>query len=296
MKNFLRKNAITLLLVGIIVFGLGLMAYPSVANYWNSFHQSQAIMDYQKKVTHIDTSRYQSMIAEAEKYNQDLAKTGIKWHMTDEDRAVYQRLLAIDNTGNMGYLSIPKIKITLPIYHGTSEEVLQTSIGHLEGTSLPIGGKSTHSVLSAHRGLPSSRLFSDLDKLKAGDRWTVHILNETYTYEVDQIRVVLPQDLSNLQIETDKDYQTLLTCTPYGVNTHRLLVRGHRVENEDGNALVLADAIQIEPIYIAPFIALPLIFFLLMLFLVSTRKGKQRKKLFERLKRKELLDEDKNTF
>ena len=283
----LTDKAISFFLVAIIVAGVVLLSYPSVADYWNSFHQSQAIMDYQEKVTTLDTSQYQKMIADAEVYNAEMAKTGINWHMNKEERSRYNSLLSIDNTGNMGYVSIPKIKVTLPIYHGTTEEVLQTSIGHLEGTSLPIGGSGTHSVLSGHRGLPSARLFSDLDKLRVGDRWTVHILNETYTYEVDQIRVVLPQDLSNIQIEAGKDYQTLLTCTPYGVNTHRLLVRGHRVANEDGDALVLADAIQIEPIYIAPFIAIPLILSLLMIFLFSTRQQQKRKQLVEKIKKGE---------
>ncbi|MDE7506059.1 class C sortase, partial [Streptococcus agalactiae] len=175
----------------------------------------------------------------------------------------------------------------LPLYHGTSEKVLQTSIGHLEGSSLPIGGDSTHSILSGHRGLPSSRLFSDLDKLKVGDHWTVSILNETYTYQVDQIRTVKPDDLRDLQIVKGKDYQTLVTCTPYGVNTHRLLVRGHRVPNDNGNALVVAEAIQIEPIYIAPFIAIFLTLILLLISLEVTRRARQRKKILKQAMRKE---------
>lgn len=278
----LTDKVISYLLVGIIVIGIGLLVYPSLADYWNSFHQSQAIMDYQERVTDLDTSQYEKIVADAAAYNQQFSKTGIKWQMSDEERAEYNQQLSIDDTGNMGYITIPKINVTLPIYHGTTEEVLQTSIGHLEGTSLPVGGASTHSVLSGHRGLPSAKLFSDLDKLKVGDRWTVSILNETYTYEVDQIRIVLPKDLSNIQIEEGKDYQTLLTCTPYGVNTHRLLVRGHRVANEDGDALVVADAIQIEPIYIAPFIGVPFVLILLMIFLVSSHKDRKRNRLFKR--------------
>ncbi|CQR25332.1 sortase [Streptococcus varani] len=278
----LTDKVISYLLIGIIITGIGLLVYPSLADYWNSFHQSQAIMKYQERVTDLDTSQYEKILADAADYNKQFLDTGIKWHMTDEEQSDYNSKLSIDDTGNMGYITIPKINVTLPIYHGTTEEVLQTSIGHLEGTSLPVGGESTHSVLSGHRGLPSSKLFSDLDKLKVGDSWTVSILNETYTYEVDQIRIVLPKDLSNIQIEEGMDYQTLLTCTPYGVNTHRLLVRGHRVANEDGNALVIADAIQIEPIYIAPFIGIPVVILLLLLFIISTNKEQRRKRLFRR--------------
>lgn len=278
----LTDKVISYLLIGIIITGIGLLVYPSLADYWNSFHQSQAIMKYQERVTDLDTSQYEKILADAADYNKQFLDTGIKWHMTDEEQSDYNSKLSIDDTGNIGYITIPKINVTLPIYHGTTEEVLQTSIGHLEGTSLPVGGESTHSVLSGHRGLPSSKLFSDLDKLKVGDRWTVSILNETYTYEVDQIRIVLPKDLSNIQIEEGMDYQTLLTCTPYGVNTHRLLVRGHRVANEDGNALVIADAIQIEPIYIAPFIGIPVVILLLLLFIISTNKEQRRKRLFRR--------------
>lgn len=282
-----KFDLVTMLLIGIIICGVGLVSYPSIADYWNSFHQSRAIMNYQEQVTKLDTSQYQKMLADAAEYNNQFEVQGINWHMSDEEREVYNSLLSVDRTGNMGYISIPKIKVNLPLYHGTSETVLQTSIGHLEGTSLPVGGESTHSVLSGHRGLPSAKLFSDLDKLKVGDRWTVSILNETYTYEVDQIRTVLPKDLSNIQIEEGKDYQTLLTCTPYGINTHRLLVRGRRVANEDGNALVVADALQIEPIYIAPFIGIPMILALLAGFLRWTSLQQKRKAILKKWQRKE---------
>jgi sortase A len=175
----------------------------------------------------------------------------------------------------MGYISIPKIHVKLPIYHGTEESVLQTSIGHLEQTSLPVGGESSHCSLSGHRGLPSARLFTDLDKLKEGDTWTVTVLNETLTYQIDQIRIVEPGDMSNLLIEAKEDLATLITCTPYGINTHRMLVRGHRVPNADGDANLTADAIQIEPIYIAPFLAAPIILALLAILLISTRRARK---------------------
>lgn len=287
----LSDKLISYLLIGAMILGIGLIAYPSVSDWWNSYHQSRAIMDYQDKVSHIDKSQYKKIIDDATNYNKQFRETGIKWQMTKEEKKDYNSQLSIDKTGNMGFITIPKINVNLPIFHGTSEDVLQTSIGHLEGTSLPVGGQSTHSVLSGHRGLPSAKLFSDLDKLRVGDRWTVNILDETYTYEVDQIRTVLPKDLSNLQIEEGKDYQTLLTCTPYGINTHRLLVRGHRVANEDGDALVIADAIQIDPIYIAPFIGIPIVLLLLMIFLRLMRKDDRRKQIVLSWFRKEQSNE-----
>ncbi|MXQ48005.1 class C sortase [Streptococcus pneumoniae] len=287
----LSDKLVSYLLIGAMILGIGLIAYPSVSDWWNSYHQSRAIMDYQDKVSHIDKRQYQKILARAENYNKQFLETNIQWQLTKEEKKEYNSQLSIDQSGNMGFITIPKINVNLPIFHGTSEDVLQTSIGHLEGTSLPVGGQSTHSVLSGHRGLPSAKLFSDLDKLRVGDRWTVNILDETYTYEVDQIRTVLPKDLSNLQIEEGKDYQTLLTCTPYGINTHRLLVRGHRVANEDGDALVIADAIQIDPIYIAPFIGFPILLLLLMIFLRLMRKDDRRKQIVLSWFRKEQSNE-----
>ncbi|MGT2722379.1 class C sortase [Streptococcus porcinus] len=285
--NKKKQDIVTILLVTIIAIGVGLIAYPSIANYWNSFHQSNAIMDYQERVTQMGTQDYEKILQRARQYNTQFEKSGMKWRLTEEERQDYNSQLAIDKTTNMGYISIPKINVKLPLYHGTSDKVLQTSIGHLEGSSLPIGGRSTHSILSGHRGLPSSRLFSDLDKLRVGDRWTVSILNETFTYEVDQIRTVEPDDLRDLQIVKGKDYQTLVTCTPYGINTHRLLVRGHRVSNNDGNALIVAEAMQIDPIYIAPFFGFLLITLLLLLFLEITRRSQKRKAILKNALKKE---------
>ena len=232
-------------------------------------------MDYTETVTNLDKSEYKRILNSAREYNKRLAESGIKWMLTDAEKAEYNKELAVDDSGIMGFVSIPKFHVRCPIYHGTDEEVLQTAIGHLEGSSLPVGGKGTHSMVSGHRGLPSARLFTDLDKVREGDTWTITVLNETLTYECDQIRIVLPEDLSDLTIEEDKDLCTLITCTPYGVNTHRLLVRGHRVPNANGSADVTADAIQIEPIYIAPFLAGPILLILLIILLVSTRRAKR---------------------
>ena len=277
MKSWLKKNRINLILIGIVLLGLGLIAYPGFADWWNSFHQSRAVASYAESVANLDASKYSEMLASAEAYNADLAKTGVRWIMTDEQMAEYNRQLAVTDSGIMGYIDIPKIRVTLPIYHGTDDTILQIAIGHIAGTSLPVGGASTHCVVSGHRGLPSARLFTDIDKLVEGDTFTMTVLNRTVTYEVDQIRIVEPTDLSNLQIEEGKDYCTLVTCTPYGINTHRLLVRGHRVANANGEANVIADALQIEPVYVAPVVAAPMLIILLILLFVMTSEPFRKK-------------------
>ena len=270
-------RGITVLLVTAMVVGIWLLLYPTVSDYWNSLHQSRAVMSYAEHVSDMNSDEYDKLLSEARDYNERFVDDGLSWHMSDEDREAYQKVLNIDGTGVMGYIRIPKINVMLPIYHGTEENVLQTAIGHLEGSSLPVGGESTHCLLSGHRGLPTARLFTDLDRLREGDTFTMTVLNETLTYEVDHIWIVEPSDLSHLTIEDGKDYCTLITCTPYGINTHRLLVRGHRIDNVDGTAMVVADAIQIQPIYIAPFLAVPLLVILLLYVLIST-SAKNRKK------------------
>ena len=280
--NWFKKHLTTLILLFMVVLGAGLIAYPTFADWWNSFHQSRAVASYAEAVSVMDYSHYDEIIYGAEEYNRQLAQTGFQLEMSEEQLAWYNEELDITGTGIMGYIDIPKIKITLPIYHGVSESVLQVAIGHIEGTSLPVGGASSHCVVSGHRGLPSAKLFTDIDKLVTGDTWTVTVLNRTYTYEVDQIRVVEPTDLSVLQIEEGKDYCTLVTCTPYGINTHRLLVRGHRIENAQGEALVIADALQINTVFIAPFIAVPLIVFMIIYMLISTSYESRMKKKRQR--------------
>ena len=284
--RWIKENRVTLIIAAVGLFGLGLILYPSVADWWNSFHQTRAVAAYAQKVANLDTSEYERILAEAEAYNNKLAVNGIKWTMSEEELEAYEKELDITGNGIMGYITIPKIRVELPIYHGIDDAVLQIAIGHLAETSLPVGGESTHCVVSGHRGLPSAKLFTDIDKLVEGDTWTVNVLNRTLTYEVDQIRVVDPTDLSNLQIEKGKDYFTLVTCTPYGINTHRLLIRGHRVDNAQGEANVIADALQIEPVYIAPFVAIPFILILLIIMLVSTEYSRRRKIIREKAKKK----------
>lgn len=270
--KWLKKHLMTIMLVIVFVIGLGLLLYPSVSDYWNSIHQSKAIMTYAKQVANMEKEECEKILDAAKNYNQNIAEIGIQWKLTDEGQKEYSQQLNIEGTGNMGYIDIPKIDVKLPIYHGTGVKTLETYIGHMEGTSLPVGGESTHCVLSGHRGLPSARLFTDLDKLVEGDLFSLTILNETLTYEVDQIRIVEPTDLSELRIVDGEDYCTLVTCTPYGINTQRLLVRGHRVDNPQGEAKVTADAMQIEAIYIAPFLAGFLLIVIFVFVMVTHKK------------------------
>ena len=275
MGTWLKRNFITVVMTAGLLTGVILLLYPSVANYWNSFHQTRAIATYTEAVSSMSSEDYEKIIGEAREYNQRLAETGIRWVMTDAEKAEYNSTLSIGGSDVMAYVSIPKFHVRSPIYHGTDEAVLQVAVGHIEGSSLPVGGESTHCLISGHRGLPSARLFTDIVKLREGDTWTISVLNETLTYECDQIRIVLPDDLTDVQIIEGEDLCTLITCTPYGVNTHRLLVRGHRVPNADGAADITADAIQVEPIYIAPILAIPALVLLLVLMLAATRKAKK---------------------
>ena len=265
-------------LVLILLAGLSLLLYPTVSDYWNSFHQSRAIASYAEQVAEIDMADYERLWAEAQEYNQTLVGKSGRYQMTDEERETYESLLDVSGTGIIGYIEIPAINCSLPIYHGTDEGVLQIAIGHIEGTSLPVGGESTHCVISGHRGLPRAKLFSDLDKLVVGDDFMLCVLDETLTYEVDQIRIVLPDELNDLEIVEGKDYCTLVTCTPYGINSHRLLVRGHRVENRAnaGSVRVTADAMQIEPLLVAPVVAIPMLLLLLILLLLPRRRKKDK--------------------
>lgn len=225
-----KRTLSTIIVTLVIIAGLGLLLYPTVSDYVNSLAYRRAIADFRNSVEKLDEKTYVDLLASAREYNARLAAAGKSFLTLDEDRIEeYESLLNFTGTGIMGYIEIPKVEIYLPIYHGTGDAVLQAGVGHLEGSSLPVGGENTHCVLSAHTGLPSAKLFTNIDRLVEGDVFTVRVLRETLTYEVDQILVVLPYEVSSLRIEDGQDYCTLLTCTPYGVNTHRLLVRGHRI-------------------------------------------------------------------
>lgn len=232
-KNSKANTLLTIILVLVFLVGLSLLLYPTVSDYWNSLHQSRAITGYTEQVAGLDSDTYDRLWAEAEAYNETLLDKEDRFLMSDEELEEYEQILSVSGSDVIGYIEIDKIDCYLPIYHGTSESVLQVGVGHLEGSSLPVGGESTHCVVSGHRGLPSARLFTDLDRLEEGDTFRLYVLDEILTYEVDQIRVVEPMDVEELAIEEGKDYCTLVTCTPYGINTHRLLVRGHRVETAE---------------------------------------------------------------
>ena len=223
-----KGNGITVLLFVLFFVGVGLLLYPSFSNYWNTKHQTKAISEYVEDISNTDEEKNEALWKEAIAYNKMLCETGINWILTEEEK--YQEYLKVNDTGLMAYIEIPSIQCSLPIYHGTDEAVLQVGVGHVEGSSLPVGGEGSHCVLSGHRGLPSAKLFTDLDMLVEGDQFMIYTLGKTLTYEVDQISIVEPTDFSKLQIEGDKDYCTLVTCTPYGINTHRLLIRGQRID------------------------------------------------------------------
>jgi sortase A len=275
MKKF--NNIITILLVVTLLAGVSLLLYPTVSNYWNSFHQTRAIAGYTEAVENLDDDQYAEIKEAAIAYNKSLLNRNNNYELTNEELEEYESMLDVSGSGVMGYISIPEIQCELPIYHGTDEAVLQVAVGHLDWTSLPIGGEGTHCVLSGHRGLKSARLFTDLDRLAEGDIFTLTVLDEVLTYEVDQIRIVEPNEVNDLTIEPGKDYCTLMTCTPYGINTQRLLVRGHRIENlEDSTSVrVSSDAVQIEPLIVAPIIAIPLLLILLIILLRPRKSSKK---------------------
>lgn len=275
--KWLKKNWITVALIVILLAGLGLLLYPSVANYWNSFHQSRAIAGYADAVAELDPEEYQRILSEAQAYNAEIGQHGMKFNLNEAELARYDSLLDITGTGIMGYIEIPQIRCYLPIYHSTDEAVLQIAIGHIAGTSLPVGGETAHCVLTGHRGLPSAKMFTDLDQMVEGDIFMIRTLDETFTYEVDQIRIVLPEDVSDLQLVSGQDLCTLVTCTPYGVNTHRLLVRGHRIPNldESDEIFIVADASQIEEMIVAAIVAIPIL--LALIIYVMRRTGRRKK-------------------
>lgn len=263
----------TIFLVIIFVIGLSLLLYPSVSDYWNSFHASRAISSYADVLSGMDPELKESELQAAREYNDRLAARGDgRWVMDEAAKAEYESLVNVAGTGIMGYIEIPTIHLNLPVYHGTDEATLQNGVGHLEGTSLPVGGIGTHCVLSGHRGLPSAKLFTNLDRLEVGDLFRLTILDEMLTYEVDQILIVEPEDVTGLEIDPNEEYCTLVTCTPYGINTHRMLVRGHRTTNEGGDFAGRADATKMEPIMVAPFIAVPILLFLLAALIIRSRK------------------------
>ena len=275
----MKKHLSTILLVGVFLLGLGILLYPSVSDYWNSMHQTRAIGAYEDTLSGMTQKDYSEYFAQADAYNAALASlptplTGYEVLDTLEEVPKYRDVLDVNGMGIMGYIDIDEIGVELPIYHGTDPSVLNVAVGHLEGTSLPVGGVGTHCVLSAHRGLPSARLFTDLDRLKVGDTFTLTVLNRLLTYQVDQVLIVEPDQVEALAIDPNEDYCTLVTCTPYGINTHRLLVRGRRVENAEEKPVIYvpADMVRIDPLVVTPAVAAPMLLVLLIFLLIRYRK------------------------
>ena len=271
----MKKNKSTIILILVFFVGLSVMLYPTISDYVNQRNQSRAVASYAQDVDKMTDADYSAYFDAADAFNAQVAANENALYRPDQLTG-YNDTLDITGTGIMGYITISKIGVELPIYHGTSDGVLQIAAGHLEGTSLPVGGASTHAVISAHRGLPSAKLFTNLDQLEVGDTFTITVLDRVLTYEVDNISIVLPTETDNLKVVDGKDYVTLMTCTPYGINSHRLLVRGRRIETPDKlkHIRVTSEATKIEPIITAPIMALPLLLLLLLWLLFSTRKRK----------------------
>lgn len=261
----MSKGKVKVILIVTFIIGLFILLYPSVSQYINSFNQSTAITDYDKMFLNNKDVDYTEDFNKAYAYNAELAK--LRYPLAQYKKlSGYSELINVNNTGMMGYISINKIKVEIPIYHTTDKDVLNVAVGHLEGSSLPVGGKGSHSVLSAHRGLPSAKLFTDLNKIEIGDVFEITVLDKKLTYQVDQIRVVEPNDVTELRIKENEDYVTLMTCTPYGINSHRLLVRGTRIENiSDKKIYVTTEAFRISNLIVAPIVASPIIMVLLLI-------------------------------
>lgn len=265
------RNTTIILLVSFFI-GLSVLLYPSLSSYWNSKTQSEVIVDYESMLANYKPEDYSAIFEAADEYNRELAKLEVPL-LQHNQITTYWETLDVSGTGMMGYITIPKISQELPVYHGTADSVLSFAVGHFQGSSLPVGGESTHSVVSAHRGLPTAVLFTHLDRMEVGDIFYFTILDRTITYEVDEIRIVEPDDTSLIGIIPGRDYCTLLTCTPYGINSHRLLVRGHQVDaTQKKNIYVANEAYRVEPLVVMPIVALPIIFILLIYVAIAPVK------------------------
>lgn len=276
MAKWLKKNLTNIFLAVIVLTGLCLLLYPSFSDWWNSMHQSRAIAAYVETVDAMSQEEIDEILNAAREYNERMWHRQNRWVLSEEEQAEYESLLDVSGNGIMGYINIPVIGVNLPIYHGTEESVLQVATGHLSATSLPVGGPGTHAAISGHRGLPSARLFTDLDQLKVGDIFTVSVLNEVYTYQIEQIVTVVPEDTSQMNLYQGEDLCTLQTCTPYGVNSHRLLLRGRRIEDVDGALMAASEAIRVPNYIVIPAVGIPILFLLLVVALIYFRRRKPK--------------------
>jgi len=276
-ENLMKKHFSTIILVTIFLIGLCVLLYPSVSNYINKINATMAVGNYDEYVDALDDETCEKMLKEAKEYNNNLLKEPMTFIDGAPKDKTYSSLLDVAGDGIMGYITIKKLGVNLPIYHGTSDEVLAKAVGHIEGSSLPVGGESTHAVISGHRGLPAAKLFTDLDKLEVGDTFTIKVLKETLTYEVDEIKIVLPEEISGIGIVPEKDYVTLVTCTPYAVNTHRLLVRAKHVETDE-LSYVPTDAVSIGTEITTPVIIVPIFAVWMFISLLSSAKRNRKKR------------------
>lgn len=274
----------TIILVAVFFVGLSVLLYPTISDFWNEKRQSQAIVNYDDLIVNLTPEDYTEHFQNADSYNEKIRNMPFPFLGHKNIAEDYYATLDVNGDGMMGYITIEKIKVQLPIYHGTSDKVLNSAVGHVEGSSLPVGGESTHSVMSAHRGLPSAKLFTNLDKVEKGDVFTIRILDRIFTYQVDQILIVLPHETDSLNIVPGKDYCTLVTCTPYGINTHRMLVRGTRIENIEPERVinVITQAYQIDPLIVTPAVAAPMLGALLIYLIIKSSKEKKKAKLKEK--------------
>ena len=269
-----KKDHSTFLLVLLFFIGLSVLLYPSVSNWWNSRVQSRVIVDYEALLKDFTPEDYTALFEQADRYNEQIRQVSYPLMYYDQVSG-YEEALNVTGNGIMGYITIEKLKVELPIYHGTSDAVLNVAAGHVEGTSLPVGGESTHSVISAHRGLPSATLFTNLDKMEPGDVFTLTILDRVLTYQVDQVQIVRPNEVEPLYVVEGEDYCTLITCTPYGINTHRLLVRGTRVDTpQEKNIYIATEAYRLDSLILTPIVAAPMLLILLVVLLVRHPKKK----------------------
>ena len=269
----MRKHKTVIFLTLGFLVGICILLYPAFSDFWNSKTQSRAITDYESVLDNLDENEYSAIFERAHAYNKALYETNYPL-MDYKNVPGYYDTLRITDNDMIGYLKIDRIGVELPIYHGTSDDVLNRGVGHLEGSSLPIGGENTHSIMSAHRGLPSSKLFTDLDRMEIGDTFQIIVLDQVLTYQVDFIKTIEPNDVSDLQIIEGGDYCTLFTCTPYGINTHRLLVRGVRIETAKEKPIIYVsnEAFRIEPLLVTPAVAAPMLLVLLIHLLVKYRE------------------------
>ena len=290
MNKILEKRAVKIVLIVMIFAGLCLILYPTVSDWWNTFHQTRVIASYVETVEGMTEKECEKLLEEAYAYNEKLAKKNSGFILSQQEEEAYNALLDISGTGVMGYIQIPSIGVNLPVRHGAEADILQTAIGHIPGSSLPVGGESSHCLISGHRGLPSAKLFSDLDRLETGDIFTLTVLDQTSTYQVDEIRVVLPEEQNGLGVIDGEDYCTLITCTPYGVNSHRLLVRGRRIQNLPEEQEIKAEAVKYPLYRVVLAVAVPLailMFFTVFFYQKMKHPKKGAEEILEAIRRKE---------